>query len=204
MDSASISSNQNVISLAQSNQAKYSTLLSSAQTVGVGGSNNSTDRLNVSMEGVYKSLTILSQKVIAKLDEIFKAQGKPTVASLNPEDHTPEKTADNIVTGVAGLFGAYQKQNPNLKGEELVSGFMKTVKQGIDRGYKDAADTLEGIGAFEISGIKSGVEETMALVAKKLDSLEKSLKEQLGVNEDVPKADAVDSEQSDKLPASAT
>lgn len=51
---------------------------------------------------------------------------------------------------------------------------MATIRKGIDEGYKQAASILGDLGAFEIDGIKSGIEETMRLVEEKLKAFEKS------------------------------
>lgn len=126
------------------------------------------DQVNIKVKEVYKGLTLLAQKVLSKLDEILQAELPNGIASLNPEDHTAEKTAQRIADGVTALFPIFAKQNPELQGEELMSAFLETVNGGIKQGYSEAVDILKGIGAFEFEGVESGIEETMKLVDQKL------------------------------------
>ena len=58
---------------------------------------------------------------------------------------------------------------------------MKTIRGGIDSGYRDAAAVLGDIGAFEIDGVKSGIEETMRLVEEKLKAFEDNYRKQNGL-----------------------
>jgi hypothetical protein len=133
-------------------------------------SGNSADKVNVHMKDVYKSLTILGDEIIKKLDELIASDVPGGIASLNPEDHTAEKTADRIVAGVTGLLPAFARQNPELEGEELINSFMETVKGGIKEGYKSAMGTLGELGAFKFDGVEAGIEKTMSLVDEKLNA----------------------------------
>lgn len=153
-----------------------------------GAAGKAEDTVNAGMDKIYKSLTVLADKVLNKLDELLKNDLPEGVRSLNPEDHTPEKTAERIVSGVVGLFGVYARQNPELEGEELIDSFMAEVKKGIQTGYEDAVGILDGLGAFEFDGVKSGIEETMRLVDEKLNAFSNQLKEQFGLK-DSPDAD---------------
>ena len=131
---------------------------------------NTDDKVSVGMDEVYKSLTILGDKIVSKLNELMKKELPEGIQSLKPEDQTAEKTADRIVSGVVGLLPAFAAQNKNLEGEELISKFMEVVKGGIKEGYEDAIKILEGLGAMEFGGVQSGIEETMKLVGEKLDA----------------------------------
>lgn len=132
------------------------------------------DFVDIGMKEVYKSLTVLGDKIIKKLDELLKAELPEGIASLDPEQHTPEATAQRIVDGATALFGIFSKQNSEIEGEELISKFMATIRKGISEGYEQAASILGDLGAFEIDGIKSGIEETMRLVEEKLKAFEES------------------------------
>jgi len=137
-----------------------------------GSVKSAVDSVNINMKEVYKSLTVLGREVVRKLDEILGDQLPGGIASLKPEEHTPEATADRIVSGVTSLLGVYAKQNPELEGEELIASFMSTVRGGVEEGYAQAASILGDIGAFEIDGVESGIGRTMELVEEKLQAFE--------------------------------
>ena len=152
-----------------------------------------SDKVDVSMREVYKSLTVFAQKVLDKLQEILGDKLPDGLESLKPEDHTAEKTAQRIVDGTTAMLGVFARQRPELEGEALISEFMKTIRGGIESGYQDAAAVLGDIGALEIDGVQSGIEETMRLVEEKLKAFEESYRKQNGLAvsaESAPSAEA--------------
>jgi hypothetical protein len=61
---------------------------------------------------------------------------------------------------------------------------MSLVRKGVDQGYDEAYSILDGIGAFEVDGVKSGVEETKRLIDEKLNAFEQYLAKELGISKD--------------------
>lgn len=141
-----------------------------------------TDSVDVAVDDLYKSLQIKAQKIVEKLNELLKAKVPNGVASLSPEEVTPDATAERIVSGATSMFEAYAKSNPDLQGEELLNRFMTAVRKGVDQGYGDAVEILEGLGAFEIDGVKSGVEATKKLIEEKLQAFEAAKRKELGID----------------------
>ena len=150
------------------------------------------DKVNVHFDDLFKGLSITARKILDKLNEILKADLPEGIQSLKPENHTPEKTADRIVAGATGLFGIFERQNPNLEGEELLTQFMDTIRSGIDKGYEEAFNILEGLGAFEFDGVKAGVEETKVLIEEKLQAFENQKREELGLPVDTTKSQSAE------------
>ena len=148
---------------------------------GTSESSSGNDVVDVSLKDVYKSLTVLAQQVLDKLQEILGDELPDGISSLKPEDHTPEKTAQNIVDGATALFGVFAKQNSNLQGEDLLDAFMKTIRGGIDTGYGQADKILGDIGAYDIDGVRSGIDETKKLVEEKLKAFEDNYRKQNGL-----------------------
>lgn len=142
---------------------------------------NKEDSTKFGVHELSTSLTITAEEVIQKLNELLKKSVPEGIQSLKPQDHTPEKTAERIVNSVTGLFSAYEQQHPELEGEELVTGFMDTIRGGIQKGYDQAFKALEEIGAFEFDGVQSGVEQTKLLIEDKLINFEQKLREKLGI-----------------------
>ena len=137
---------------------------------------------DANFEDLYKSLSVTAKKVVDKINELLKAKLPNGVQSLKPEDVTPDATAERIVQGATSYFDVFAKQNPNLEGVELLNKFLDTIKGGIESGYGDAVSTLEGLGAFEFDGVKSGVEKTKALIGEKLAAWEAFKRKELGID----------------------
>ena len=137
------------------------------------------DSVEVGMDDVYKSLTILGDEIISKLNEILKEELPDGIESLDPKDHTPEKTAERIVTGSVAMFEAYMAQNPDRADEEKLDSYMAAVRSGVQKGYEDAVGILEALGALDIPGVAEGIEETMRLVEEKLSAFEDRMRKQI-------------------------
>ena len=168
---------------------------------GLSASIAKNDKVDVSFEELYKSLSLTAKKVIDKLNELLESSLPGGIQSLKAEEWTPEATAERIVTQVTALFSIYAKQNPDLEGEELLNGFMDTIRSGVGQGYGDAFEILESLGAFEFDGVQSGVERTKELIDEKLALYEAKMREQLGIEtaDDEVSAQSVASSTSDDL-----
>lgn len=140
-----------------------------------------TDRVSVSNFDLPKSLLIKGQKIVEQLNELLKADLPGGLQSLKPEEVTPEATADRIVKQTTAFFDAYAEQNPELEGEELLNKFMDAVRSGVQKGYDEAYNILDGLGAFDFEGVRDGVEMTKALIESKLDAFESAKRKELGL-----------------------
>jgi len=140
------------------------------------------DKADARIDDLYKSLTITAREVIAKLNELLKEELPDGIESLKAEDVTPEATADRIVKQVTAFFDIFARQHPELEGEELVGAFMTEIRSGVERGYNDAFQSLEDLGAFQFDGVQAGVEETKRLIGEKLDQYEKQKRIELGID----------------------
>jgi hypothetical protein len=137
---------------------------------------------DANFEDLYKSLSVTAKKMVDKINELLKAKLPNGVQSLKPEDVTPDATAEKIVQGATSYFDVFAKQNPNLEGVDLLNKFLETIRGGIKTGYDDAVGTLEGLGAFEFDGVKSGIERTKELIGEKLAAWEAFKRKELGID----------------------
>lgn len=135
---------------------------------------------------LYKALSVTGKEIVDKINEQLKISLPEGVQSLKPEDVTPEKTADRIVSGVTALFDIYAKQKSNLSGDELVDSFISEVQRGVGEGYSDAFKFLEGIGAFKVEGVQAGIEKTRSLIDEKLSAFATQKKKDLGTSSSEP------------------
>lgn len=156
-------------------------------------SNLPSATVKFSYQDLYFALSVSSKKIVDEINSILGEKVPGGVQSLEPEEVTPEATADRIMKGISGLFSVYADQNPDMEDEELVSSFIDQVKKGVNSGYDDAFSTLEGLGAFDVEAVQSGVEKTRSLLDNKVVELESSLRKSLGLsNESIEESIAED------------
>jgi len=141
------------------------------------------DKTNASFSDLYKSLSVTAKQIVDKINEALKAKLPNGVQSLSPKEVTPDATAERIVQGATSYFDVFAKQNPELRGVELLNKFLETIKGGIETGYGDAVSTLGGLGAFEFDGVKSGIERTKSLISEKLAAWEAFKRKELGIED---------------------
>ena len=144
-------------------------------------SGQGSDNFSSAIKSQSESLSILANKVIDKLDEMLREELPEGIRSLDPEEYTPEKTASRIVDTVTALMPIYERQNPGKEGEELLTSFVDTIKSGITQGFEEAKEILQALGAFEIEGVESGIEETRSLINDKLLDFETNYRKQNGL-----------------------
>jgi uncharacterized protein DUF5610 len=93
-------------------------------------------------------------------------------------DVSPEATADRIVSFSTGLFSLYQQQHPKLSEQEQLDRFLDVIGGGIDQGFGEAREILDGLGVLEgdiadnIDKTYDLVQEGLAAFRQKLESVE--------------------------------
>jgi hypothetical protein len=143
---------------------------------------DNSDASVVEIDRVSQTLSLSSDQILAKLNALLKDKLPAGIESLNVDDYTPEKTADSIVGSITALFANFQSSNPELSPEQQLSHFMAAARSGVDEGYSDAYETLDGLGAFSFDGVKSGIEQTKILITQKLTAFEAAQKKSLGID----------------------
>jgi len=78
-------------------------------------------------------------------------------------DVSPEATADRIVSFSTGLFSLYQQQHPKLSEQEQVDKFLDVIGVGIDQGFSEAREILDGLGVLK-GDIATNIDKTYDLV----------------------------------------
>ncbi len=78
-------------------------------------------------------------------------------------DVSPQATADRIVSLTTALFGRYQDSNTELSFEDQVNRFVEVISQGIEQGFNEARDILDGLGVLE-GDIAADIDTTFELV----------------------------------------
>lgn len=78
-------------------------------------------------------------------------------------DVSPEATANRIVTMTTSMFSLFQESNPELSFKEQVDRFLDIVKSGVDQGFGEAREILDGLGVLE-GEIEENIDKTYDLV----------------------------------------
>lgn len=82
-------------------------------------------------------------------------------------DVSPEATAERIVSFSTGLFPLFQQQHPELDEIQQVDRFLEVIGGGIDQGFAEAREILDGLGVLE-GEIADNVDKTYDLVQEGL------------------------------------
>ncbi len=94
-------------------------------------------------------------------------------------DVSPEATADRIVSLTTAMFSRYQDSNPEMSFADQVERFVEIIAGGIEQGFDEARDILDGLGVLE-GAIASNIDATYALVEQGLQDFSAR---QLGTSE---------------------
>jgi len=92
-------------------------------------------------------------------------------------DVSPEATAERIVSLSTGLFQRFQEQHPNEDEAEVLDKFMATIGEGIERGFEEAREILDGLRVLE-GDIANNIDKTYTLVQEGLASFKAQFSEQ--------------------------
>ncbi|MFA7554898.1 MAG: DUF5610 domain-containing protein [Spongiibacteraceae bacterium] len=84
-------------------------------------------------------------------------------------DISPQATADRIVNQSTSFFAAFRQQHGELDFESALNQFTDVIKSGIDRGFEEARDILDGLKVLE-GDIAANIDQTFELVQSGLSS----------------------------------
>lgn len=120
--------------------------------------------LTVSIGAQDAPLSLVLKSALTGINEALKADyGADAVANAASQDNTPDGTAGRIVALSTGFFEAYKKQHPGQDDATSLHNFMDTVRGGMEKGFKEARDILQGLNVLS-GDIASNIDKTYALV----------------------------------------
>lgn len=112
---------------------------------------------------------LLYKSAITSINEALKAElGENALQTVSAQDNSPEATAGRIVSLATGFFDAFKKQNPGMEEDEALGKFMDTIKGGIEKGFKEARDILQGLKVLD-GDVAANIDKTYELVMKGLE-----------------------------------
>lgn len=126
--------------------------------------------LNVNLSAGDHSMELLYRTAIDNINaELEPVMGKDALQSSYDSalDVSPKATADRIVSLSTAFFGSYQKQHPEMSVDEALDSFVSVISGGIDRGFGEARDILNGLDVLE-GDITDNIDKTYELVQEGL------------------------------------
>ncbi|MGV7208861.1 DUF5610 domain-containing protein [Oxalobacteraceae bacterium A2-2] len=120
--------------------------------------------LSVSINSGNEPMSVLLKTALNGINEALKADfGEDAIQNAMSQDNTPEGTAGRIVSLSTAFLGAYKQQNPGMEDGEALNSFMATIKKGVEQGFKEAREVLQGLGVLN-GDIASNIDKTYDLV----------------------------------------
>ena len=131
----------------------------------------------VSLSAKDNPLALTLHAIIDELNTLLEPDLGPNAIDAAVEsglDVSPEATAERIVNLSTAFFSAFQDSNPDETGDEVLTHFLDVINSGIDQGFAEARDILDGLGVLE-GTIASNIDLTYELVQEKLSIFEQNI-----------------------------
>jgi hypothetical protein len=122
--------------------------------------------LTVSLNSSNEPMSVVLKTALTGINEALKDQfGENAIQNAVSQDNTPEGTASRIVALSTAFYDSFKQQNPGGDEEVLLNKFIDTLKKGVDQGFGEARDVLEGLKVLggEVAG---NIDKTYELVQK--------------------------------------
>ena len=127
-------------------------------------------QLEVSLKMGDEPMALLYKTALSAINEALDPtqETKPIQTAYdNQVDVSPEATASRIVNLATGFFQAFQQQNPDIEPKESLDDFMSTIIGGIEKGFEDAREVLDGLSVLE-GQVATDIHSTYDLVQEGL------------------------------------
>jgi hypothetical protein len=125
--------------------------------------------LTVSINSSNEPLSVVLKTALTGINEALKGDfGDNAIQNAASQDNTPEGTAGRIVSLSTAFFEAYKQQHPGEDEGELLNKFMDTIKGGVEKGFKEARQVLDGLRVLN-GDVASNIDKTYELVQKGFD-----------------------------------
>lgn len=124
---------------------------------------------SISLNSENDPLALVYKSAITSINEQLEADfGPDAIQNAMGQDNSPEGTAGRIVSLSTAFFSAFQQQHSELEGDEALTRFLDTIKGGIEKGFKEARDILQGLQVLG-GDVAANIDKTYELVMKGLD-----------------------------------
>jgi hypothetical protein len=126
--------------------------------------------LDVAISAGNEPLALLYKSALTGINEALANDfGPDAIQNAVGQDNTPEGTAGRIVSLSTAFYGAYVEQHGGVDDEATRSKFVETIRGGVERGFQEAREILEGLKVLE-GDISGNIDKTYELVQTGLDA----------------------------------
>lgn len=120
--------------------------------------------LTVSLNSSNEPLSVVLKTALTGINEALKDQfGDNAIQNAMSQDNTPEGTASRIVALSTAFYDAFKQQHAGEAEDAVLDKFMATLKRGVDQGFKEARDILDGLKVLN-GEVASNIDKTYTLV----------------------------------------
>jgi hypothetical protein len=127
--------------------------------------------LEISIRSGNQSQSLLFRTAIENINERLAPELGPDAiqnAAASGEDFSPEAVANRLLSFATGLFDAFATQRSGEDVDQITRDFVDVIREGFERGFGEAREILEGLGAFS-GEVESNAMRTFDLFMKGLD-----------------------------------
>jgi hypothetical protein len=120
--------------------------------------------LTVSLNSSNEPLSVVLKTALTGINEALKDDfGDNAIQNATSQDNTPEGTASRIVSLSTAFYDAFKQQHAGEDEGEVLNKFIETLKKGVDQGFKEARDVLDGLKVLN-GDVASNIDKTYDLV----------------------------------------
>jgi hypothetical protein len=120
--------------------------------------------LTVSLNSSNEPLSLVLKTALTGINEALKDDfGDNAIQNAVSQDNTPEGTAGRIVSLSTAFYEAYKQQHSGEDETETLNNFIDTLKKGVDQGFKEARDVLQGLKVLN-GDVAGNIDKTYDLV----------------------------------------
>lgn len=133
-----------------------------------------TASMEVSISAGNNSMSLLFKSAIDHINEVLAPElGDNAIQNAYKSglDVSPQATADRIVSMSTAFFSKYAQSNPDKDLETALKDFTALIGGGIDQGFAEARDILDGLQVLE-GDIASNIDKTYELVQSGLKAFQ--------------------------------
>ena len=122
--------------------------------------------LTVSLNSSNDPLSVVLKTALTGINEALKGDfGDNAIQNAVSQDNTPEGTASRIVSLSTAFYEAFKQQNKGMDEGEVLNKFMATIQKGVDQGFKEAREVLDGLRVLN-GDVAGNIDKTYELVQK--------------------------------------
>ncbi|MET0323535.1 MAG: DUF5610 domain-containing protein [Duganella sp.] len=120
--------------------------------------------LTVSLKSSDNPMSMVLKTALTGINEALEADfGKDAIQNATSQDNTPEGTASRIVSLSTAFYDSYKLQHPGEDDETTLNNFMDTIKKGVEQGFKEAREILDGFKVLT-GELSSNIDKTYDLI----------------------------------------